>query len=119
MGHQTEGISSQYISYRDSASRFLLQIFHESVSPKLLSIPLEFFQIFAEIFKAHGAPPMSFTLLANGKYLTHLGSRVNIFSFKFTLRFHQFDTGPIICHQYQQFQRYRWQISLVNISANF
>jgi hypothetical protein len=32
-----------------------------------------------------------------------------MFSFKFTLRCQQSDIVPIICHRYQQHQRYLWQ----------
>jgi hypothetical protein len=58
--------------------------FHESVS-KSLSIPIglcQIFQKFTEISAARGAPPVSLTLLANGKSFkyfvwTPLGSGVN------------------------------------------
>jgi hypothetical protein len=47
---------------------FDLRLFHESVSPKPLSIPLRtlrIFRKFAEIFAAQGAPPVSLTLASN------------------------------------------------------
>jgi hypothetical protein len=52
----------------------LLVFFHESVSPKHLSIPFtagisDFLRNFAEIFAAQGAPPVSLTPVANGKNL--------------------------------------------------
>ncbi len=44
--------------------------FHESVSPKPLSIPFgPFFRKFLEIFAAQVAPPVSLTPVANGKNL--------------------------------------------------
>jgi hypothetical protein len=46
---------------------FLLLVFHESVSPKPLIIPLGPFRIFrkfAEIFAAQGLPPVSWTRVA-------------------------------------------------------
>jgi hypothetical protein len=45
---------------KDSATRFLLQVFYESVSPKPLSIPVglfRFFSKFTEIFATQGASP--------------------------------------------------------------
>jgi hypothetical protein len=58
----------------DSATRFLSSsFFHESVSPKPLTIPvgpfLEFFRKFEEIFAAQGAPPVLLTPAANGQNL--------------------------------------------------
>jgi hypothetical protein len=51
---------------------FDIRFFHESVSSKPLSIPLELFIVsrkFAEIFPAQGAPPVSLSPVANGKSL--------------------------------------------------
>jgi hypothetical protein len=84
--------------------------FHESVSPKLLSIPFWHFYFwkFTEIFAAQVAPLVSLKLMANGKKTsigsfrcfdrTQLGSGVNIkviFFFEFTLRYKQSDIIPI------------------------
>ncbi len=55
---------------RDSARFSTSGTFHESVSPKPLSIPLGPFLIFStftEIFAGEGATPVSLTLVANGK----------------------------------------------------
>ncbi len=60
-------------SKKSCDTRFLTSgFFHESVSPKPLSIPLgpfHIFQKFDEIFAAQGAPPVSLTPVANGKNL--------------------------------------------------
>ncbi len=63
--------------------------FHESVSPKLLSIPLRPFRKFAEIFAAQGAQPVLLTPVANEKNrhskkfvlfcLDTFGSRVKLY----------------------------------------
>ena len=72
----------------------------------------KFFRKFAEIFAAQGAPPVSLTLVANGKssiikvliiLFGHLWEAEltyrNISAFKFTLRSQQPDIVPIICLQ--------------------
>jgi hypothetical protein len=52
----------------DSVTRFSTSgFFHESVSPKPLSITLGPFKIFSKI--RGGAPPVSLTPVANGKNL--------------------------------------------------
>jgi hypothetical protein len=85
--------------------------FHESVSPKPLSIPLGPFRKFAEIFAAQGAPPVSVTPVANGKKIFNYIKVTYryIFAFKFTLRSQQPDIVPIICHRchWANCRRYR------------
>ncbi len=88
---------------------------------------LEFCRKFVEIFAAQGAPPVALTTVTSKKssirkvlpFFEHLG---DTFFFKFTLRWQKSDSVPIICHRYQQRQRYRWQnlppVSLIPV-ANF
>ncbi len=67
----------------------------------------EFFQKFAKIFAAHGASPVENQKIFNHEVLIILLGDVfeveltyrYIFAFKFTLRSHQPDIVPIICHQ--------------------
>ncbi len=94
----------------DSATRFLTSgFFHDSFSPKHLSIPLRPFQIFwkfAEIFAAQGAPSVLLTPVANGKIFnqknfnyfvwTPLGSRVNIY-IDFCLQVHFKESAAWYC----------------------
>jgi hypothetical protein len=66
--------NSSLCTFKGTVSRDfrLLVFFHESVSPKPLSMPLgcfEFFQKFAEVFPAQGLPPVSTTPVANAKNL--------------------------------------------------
>ncbi len=64
-----------FLTERDSVTRFSTSsFFHESVSPKPLSIPIgsfEFFRKFAEILAAQCAPPVTLTPVANGKTFNH------------------------------------------------
>ncbi len=83
-----------------------------------------FFQNFAKIFAAQGVPPVSLTLMANGKkswkqknfynfVWIPLGNRVNIY-INFCLQVHfkvsvQPDIVPIICHWCHQHKWNWWQ----------
>ncbi len=127
-----------YSPWRGSAKRFSTAgFFHESVSSKPLSIPLGPFPIFQKKLQRYSQLKvhhrchwhqcsMEKHLNQNGfNFFTPFDSRVNIqifFSFKFTLRCQQSVVVPIICHQYQQHQRYRWQnlllVSLIPTLTN-
>ncbi len=100
--------------------------FHESVSPKPLSIPLGSFQIFAKIRrdirssrfatgvndtgrKCKRSSIIKVLIIQFGHLLEVQLTYGKIFSFKFTLRSQQPDIVSIICHRYQQHKRNWWQ----------
>ncbi len=84
-----------------------------------------FLQKFAEMFGAQGTMPVSLTLVATGKNLSIRKVLIILFGHlwvvELTYTVDKFFTSswfimmqqsynvPIICHRYQQHQRYRWQ----------
>jgi hypothetical protein len=62
--------------YGTAPQDFSFQVFYESISPGPLTINwgnFDFFRKLAKIFTAQGAPPVSTTLVANGKNLQSEG----------------------------------------------
>jgi hypothetical protein len=115
---------------------FYFWFFHESVSPKPLSIPLGPFQIFPKICGDIRSSRCSTGVNDTGgkwkkssiiKVLIILFGHLweveltykYIFAFKFTLRSRQPDIVSIICHRYQQHKRKWWQnLPLVAYNGN-
>ncbi len=125
-------LRSQKNQLKGTVSRdFSLLVFlHQSVFPQPQSIPLGPFQIFSKIRRDIRSSRLTTGVVdTGGKWekssirklliilLGHLWivelTNINIFAFKFTLRYLQPDSNPIVCHRcrwhwLQIRRRYRW-----------